>query len=238
VQGVSRVLFVGHGRPEQGHEAIVGELGDSTSIPVDLLREEGKAPADERQQLFGGKALCQHTASHNRRTQHGNLFALACQDAAHRWNLVSKAARGSDLRGGRTQVGGVNGRRSVAGALYLGQRAVRRSGGAFLYGCHEAISVAAERLDTALLHPVIGHGLANHAQAMCQRRFGNKLVGPAGRQGFVFRDGTMALRQEMYEDQKRLGFEGVYDARSAQFPAVDVEGARAKHKDHGTAPPE
>jgi len=48
----------------------------------------------------------------------------------------------------------------------------------------------------------------------------------------------MALGQEMHENQKRFGFEGTYDARPAQFPAVDIEGARAKHKNHGTTPPE
>jgi hypothetical protein len=86
-----------------------------------------------------------------------------------------------------------------------------------------------------LLHPVIGHRLADHTQAARQRRLSNELVGPAGRQEFVFRDRTMALRQEMHEDQKRLGLEGTDEARPAQFPAVDVEGALAKHIDHGAA---
>jgi hypothetical protein len=45
----------------------------------------------------------------------------------------------------------------------------------------------------------------------------------------------MALRQEMHEDQKRLGFEGTDDACQVQFPAVDIEGAFAKHKEHGTS---
>ena len=106
---------------------------------------------------------------------------------------------------------------------------------AFLNGCYEAVPVAAESLDAVLPHPVIGHSLANHSQATRQRRLGDELVGPAGRQEFIFRDRTMALRQEMDEDQKRLGFEGTYDARPAQFPAVDVEGALTKHKEHGTA---
>ena len=45
----------------------------------------------------------------------------------------------------------------------------------------------------------------------------------------------MALRQEMHEDRKRLGLEGTYDARPAQFPAVNIEGALAKHKEHRAA---
>src|SRR5438132_6324223 len=39
----------------------------------------------------------------------------------------------------------------------------------------------------------------------------------------------------MHEDQSRLGFEGTDETRPAQFPAVDVKGALAKHKEHGTA---
>jgi hypothetical protein len=73
------------------------------------------------------------------------------------------------------QVGGVSSRRSVAGALYLGLQAVRRSGYArsgksltFLNCCHEAVPVAAERLDAVLPHPVIGYGLADHSQATRQ----------------------------------------------------------------------
>src|SRR5262245_8457812 len=136
----------------------------------------------------------------------------------------------------------MNGRRSAVKALYLGQRVVRRAGctrsresGPFLHGSHEAVPVAAERPDVVLPHPVIGYSLADHSQAPCQRRLGDELVRPAGRQEFVFRDGAMALRQEMHEDQKRLGVEGTDEARLTQFPAVDVEGALAKHKDHGTA---
>jgi hypothetical protein len=105
----------------------------------------------------------------------------------------------------------------------------------FLNGCYEAVPVAAEGLDEVLPDPIIGYSLADHSQATRQRRLSDEFVWPAGRQEFVFRDCTMALRQEMHEDQKRLGLEGTYDARPAQFPAVDVEGALAKHKDHGTA---
>jgi hypothetical protein len=105
---------------------------------------------------------------------------------------------------------------------------------ALLNGCHEAVPVAAEGLDAVLLHAVVAHGLADHAQASRQRCFGDELVEPTGRQEFVFRDRTMALRQEMDEDQKRLGLEGTDDARPAQFPAVNVEGALTKHKEHRT----
>ena len=212
----------------------MGELSNDAFIPVCLLSEEGEAPAYERQQVFRIEALCQRTVSHDLRTQHGDLLALAFHSTAHRQDLVGKVAGGSDLQGGCTQIGGVNGRRSAEGALCPGQGAFRRAGCAFLHGCHEAIPVAAESLDTVLPHPVIGHSLADHAQAPRQRRLGDELVGPAGRQEFVFRHRTMALGQEMYEDQKCLGLEGTYNARPAQFPAIDVEGALAKHKDHGT----
>jgi hypothetical protein len=166
MQGTSRVLFVAHGRIEQGHEAVVGALGEGASIPVDLLREEGEAPTDERQQLSRGEALCQHTVPHNRRTQHGHLFALACQGAVHRQGPAAEAARGSDLRGEGTWVGIVRGGSREVRALCLGQRTVRRSGYTFFHGCHEAVSIAAEGPDVVLLHPVIGHSLADHAQAM------------------------------------------------------------------------
>jgi hypothetical protein len=95
VQGTSRVIFVSNRRTEQDHDAVVGELGDGACISADLLSEEGEAPTDERQQVFRVEALYQHTAPCNRRTQNGDLFALAFQGAAHRQDLVGEAARGA-----------------------------------------------------------------------------------------------------------------------------------------------
>jgi len=154
-----------HGCTEQGHDAVVGELSDGAFIAVYLLAEEGEAPARERKQVFRIEACGQRAIPHDLRTQHGDLFALAFQATTHRQELVGEVAGGSDLRGGCTQVGVVKGRRSAEVALHLGQRVVRRSGCAFLNGCHEAIPVAAESLDEVLPDPVIGHGLADHSQA-------------------------------------------------------------------------
>jgi hypothetical protein len=42
----------------------------------------------------------------------------------------------------------------------------------------------------------------------------------------------MALHQEMHEHRKRLGLEGAHHTGPPQLPAVDIQFALAKHKDH------
>jgi hypothetical protein len=54
--------------------------------------------------------------------------------------------------------------------------------------------VASESLDDVLPAPIIVHCLADHLQAARQRRLGDELAGPAGRQKLVFRNYTVALR--------------------------------------------
>jgi hypothetical protein len=92
--------------------------------------------------------------------------------------------------------------------------------------------VAAEGLDDVLPAPIIAYSLADHLQAPRQRRLGDELVGPTGRQEFVFRDSAVALGQEIDEHGERLGFQGPHHTSPPQLPALDVKFTLAEDKDH------
>src|SRR5205085_6504900 len=104
-----------------------------------------------------------------------------------------------------------------------------------LDGSNEAVAVVSEGLDDVLPDTVIAYGLADHLQATCQGCLRDKLTGPAGGQDLVFRDRAVALCQKMDEHGEGLGLESTHNAGPPQLPAVDVECALTKDKDHGLA---
>jgi hypothetical protein len=117
--------------------------------------------------------------------------------------------------------------------LWMGRK--RRGSGRRLDYSDEVIAVTPQSLNDVLPGAVIAYSLADHRQATRQRRLGDELTGPAGRQELVFRDRAVTLRQEMDEHRECLGLEGTHHTSPPQFPAFDVECVLAKDKDHGLA---
>jgi hypothetical protein len=73
------VILQGHGRPEEGHQAVPQELIDGSFVAMDGLRHEAQSPVHDLVHGFWVQALRQSGGVHDVAEQHRHLLALALE---------------------------------------------------------------------------------------------------------------------------------------------------------------
>jgi hypothetical protein len=93
-----------------------------------------------------------------------------------------------------------------------------------------------ERLDAALRPSTVANGLARCHDAVAQRHFANKLVGPELGQEFVFGDHPITVLDEVEQDVEHLWLKLAELASMAEFVELGVECVVAKDVAHWSFP--
>src|SRR5262245_12928264 len=101
---------------------------------------------------------------------------------------------------------------------------------------HEAIAVAVERLNDALLLPIIAHGLAHSPYGTLQRRVTDALLRPHLLTQLLLVHDALTVRQQVQEHLKHLWPQVPRLPRTPQGNTLGIKLAIVKGIDHDTYP--
>jgi hypothetical protein len=90
VAGSLRVVFVGYGRTEKGHQTIAQELVDCPFVPVDFVHNEAQTPVHDLVNRLGIEVPKHSGGIGHIREHNGDDFAFTLDGTARGENLVGK----------------------------------------------------------------------------------------------------------------------------------------------------